>query len=121
MAHRIFFLLVLFYAAPLWAIDDSSMITPEAAQGIKQYAEVYLGNEVMGSGQSGNTVFANVFAWIIFGGVGFIAFMYGKKNSLLKPLLIGILLMVYPYFVHGLWLLYGVGIVLTALLYFLRE
>ncbi len=64
---------------------------------------------------------AKIFAWIIFGVIGFAAFRYGKKNKLFRPLIIGIALMAYPYFISGTFFLYLVGIVLTAALYFWRQ
>ncbi|MCA9406668.1 MAG: hypothetical protein KC684_09025 [Candidatus Omnitrophica bacterium] len=57
----------------------------------------------------------------IFSGIGFVAFIYGKKNTEYKPMMIGIALMVYPYFLRGTLALYLVGIGLTAILYFFRE
>lgn len=64
---------------------------------------------------------AKVMAYLIFGGVGFVAFVYGKKNIIMRPMIIGIVLMGYPYFVSETWLLYLIGIALTAALYFWRE
>ena len=64
---------------------------------------------------------AKIFAWIIFGAIGFAAFMYGKKNKSVRPLIVGLALMVYPYFISGTFFLYLIGIVLTAVLYFWRE
>ena len=64
---------------------------------------------------------ASIIAYLLFGIIGFAAFMYGKKQNKFKPLLIGIALMVYPYFIGGAWGLYGVGILLTVCLYFFRE
>lgn len=64
---------------------------------------------------------ANIFAYIVFGMIGFVVFMYGKKNKFFRPMIIGVGLMVYPYFVSGTFLLYSVGIILTAALYFWRE
>ena len=63
----------------------------------------------------------NLAASLIFGAIGFVAFVYGKKQSIWQPLVIGILLMGYPYFVSDTVPLYVVGIVLTAALYFFRE
>jgi hypothetical protein len=71
--------------------------------------------------QSGALSVGNILAYIIFGAVGFVAFVYGKKNAFWRPLVIGIALMVYPYFVSGTVILYCVGVVLTAALYFWRE
>ena len=49
------------------------------------------------------------------------AFVYGKSTSAFKPIIIGILLMVYPYFVEGTTLMYGVGAVLCVALFLMRE
>ena len=64
---------------------------------------------------------AKIFAWIIFGAIGLAACLYGKKNKLFRPMIIGAALMVYPYFISGTFFLYFVGIALTAALYFWRE
>ena len=64
---------------------------------------------------------AKIFAWIIFGAIGFAVFMYGKKNKFLRPIIIGIALMIYPYFISGTLFLYLVGIVLITALYFWRD
>ncbi|MBU2101843.1 MAG: hypothetical protein ABH865_07940 [Candidatus Omnitrophota bacterium] len=62
-----------------------------------------------------------IFACIIFSTIGFAAFVYGKKNQSVRPMLIGTVLMVYPYFFSGALTLYLIGIALTAALYFWRE
>jgi hypothetical protein len=64
---------------------------------------------------------AKIIAWIIFGAIGFAAFLYGKKNKSFRPMIIGAALMVYPYFISGTFFLYLTGITLTAALYFWRE
>jgi len=64
---------------------------------------------------------AKIFAYIIFGAIGFAVFVYGKKNKLVRPTIIGFALMVYPYFFSGTLAIYVAGIVLTAALYFWRE
>ena len=58
---------------------------------------------------------------ILFSGIGFIAFTYGRKNSLFKPLLIGILLIVYSYFFKETLWIYLIGTALTAALYIFRD
>jgi hypothetical protein len=47
-------------------------------------------------------------------------FMYGKKQSALIPLICGLVLMIFPYFVSGTLPLIGVGSVLAAIPYFVR-
>jgi len=64
---------------------------------------------------------AKIVAYTIFGAIGFVAFMYGKKNTFWKPMIIGAALMAYPYFLSGTLVVYLIGIALTAALYFLRE
>ena len=64
---------------------------------------------------------AQILACVIFGAIGTGAFFYGKKQASWPTMLIGIGLMLYPYFVTGTWALYGIGIFLTAALFFWRE
>lgn len=64
---------------------------------------------------------AVLFASILFGVIGLVAFRYGKQHVLWQPLVIGIVLMVYPYFVSQTWLLYGIGAALCAGLCVSRE
>ena len=63
----------------------------------------------------------NFVGGLIFGSIGFIAFIYGKKMSEYRPMIIGILLMAYPYFISSNVLLYTIGIALTAALFIFRE
>ena len=63
----------------------------------------------------------NLIGGFLFSAVGFVAFVYGKKMALLRPMLLGIVLMVYPYFVSDTRLLYGIGAVLTAALFVFKE
>jgi hypothetical protein len=60
---------------------------------------------------------ANLFGSILFGTVGMAALGYGKKAGRLNPMLLGGALMTFPYFITQTWLVYGVGIVLTGLLF----
>ncbi len=61
--------------------------------------------------------FANIFAGILFGTIGFSAFIYGKKQASARALIIGIILMVYSYFVPNTIANYAIGAVLTAALF----
>lgn len=57
---------------------------------------------------------------VLFSSIGFGYFLYGKKQHSAMPLLCGIGLMVYPYFVSGqLWVV-AVGCILSAIPYFIR-
>lgn len=58
---------------------------------------------------------------VAFGSLGLGYFIYGKKQGAVVPLLCGLGLMVFPYFIVNAWLLVGVGVGLAALPYFLRR
>ena len=60
---------------------------------------------------------ANLFGQILFGAIGLASFIYGKKQSSFRAMLLGVAIMAYPYFVAETWLLYTIGGVLTALLF----
>jgi hypothetical protein len=62
--------------------------------------------------------FGNILVGLIFGGIGFVAFVYGKKNTEMRPLFLGLALMVYPYFIPNPWAAVAVGVVLTALIFY---
>jgi hypothetical protein len=62
-----------------------------------------------------------LFASVLFGIFGLAAFTYGKKTQKWKPMIIGVILMVYPYVVSELWLLYLIGFALCAALFFFRD
>ena len=64
---------------------------------------------------------SSLFAGIVFGAIGFAAFIYGKKQASFKPMLIGIALMAYPYFVSNTILLWGIGAALTVSLFLFRD
>ncbi|HWG10253.1 MAG TPA: hypothetical protein VN693_02015 [Rhodanobacteraceae bacterium] len=57
---------------------------------------------------------------LLFGSIGVGFFIYGKRQSMIVPLVCGVALMVYPYFVSNVWLLLLIGLVLMAIPYFLR-
>ena len=54
---------------------------------------------------------------LIPSGVGFVLFVYGKKQQRLPQLATGIALMVYPYFTNTVLSLLGVGGALCGALY----
>jgi hypothetical protein len=59
---------------------------------------------------------------ILFGGIGFVAFVFGKKTGRPKAMGIGAALSVYTFFTPdtGIWV-YGIGCALTALLFVWRD
>jgi len=55
---------------------------------------------------------------LVFSSVGLGFFIYGKKQRAVVPLVCGLTLMIYPYFIANTLLLVGIGVVLIALPYF---
>jgi hypothetical protein len=62
-----------------------------------------------------------LFGGLVFGVIGFAAFMYGKKQARFSPMAIGVAMMVYPYFVQRGWVLWTIGAGLCAGLWVLRD
>ena len=63
---------------------------------------------------------ANLIGGLVFGSIGFVAFIYGKRMNLWKPMFLGIALMVYPYFISDDLLMIAIGAIGTTGLFFLR-
>lgn len=57
---------------------------------------------------------------VIFGGIGLGFFTYGKKQKAVVPLIIGIALFIFPYFISNVYMLVIVGFVLVMVPYFVR-
>jgi len=57
---------------------------------------------------------------VLFGSCGFGFFLYGKNQRAVVPLLCGLALMIFPYFVSNTWLLVGIGAALMLIPYFFR-
>ena len=90
-------------------------------QAIKEVAKNYTD-----TGASGNSLIAGfslggLIGGFLFGSIGFVAFIYGKRNTEFRPMIIGIFLMAYPYFIRNTIAVYLVGIVLIATLFIFRE
>jgi hypothetical protein len=57
---------------------------------------------------------------LLFSSIGLGFFVYGKKQKAVVPLLSGLGLMIYPYFVSNTILLVAIGAALSVLPYFVR-
>jgi len=57
---------------------------------------------------------------VVFGAIGFGFFIYGKRQKAVIPLVTGIALFVFPYFISNVYMIVFVGAVLVALPYFVR-
>lgn len=56
---------------------------------------------------------------VILSSIGLGYFLYGKKQKMTVPLVAGLVLMVFPYFIESHFLLSGIGILLSVIPYFL--
>jgi membrane-bound ClpP family serine protease len=56
-------------------------------------------------------------AGFLVSGVGFVLFSYGRKMSRFPHIIVGLVLMVFPYFVPGVLLMFGIAALLCGLLY----
>ena len=65
--------------------------------------------------------FGYIFSSFLIGTVGMGYFMYGKKAARMYPLIAGLLMCVYPFFVTNQWAMWGICILLMVACYFLRE
>ncbi|MBX3741600.1 MAG: hypothetical protein KF712_11450 [Akkermansiaceae bacterium] len=60
----------------------------------------------------------NILAGLIFGTIGWGALRYGRALERWKPIVIGLAMMIYPYFFYNRILLWGIGTGLATLLWF---
>jgi uncharacterized membrane protein len=58
---------------------------------------------------------------VLFGSIGLGFFVYGRKQRAIVPLVCGLALMVFPYFVSGTVWLVLIGVGLIAVPYFVRR
>ncbi|MGD9727433.1 MAG: hypothetical protein AB7V39_13730 [Nitrospiraceae bacterium] len=57
---------------------------------------------------------------LLFSSIGLGFFIYGKKRKAVVPLVCGLALMIYPYFISSTFPLVSIGAVLMAIPYFIR-
>lgn len=63
---------------------------------------------------------ATLFWGMLFGAIGVGYVIYGKKQAMIVPLVCGVALIVYPWFVSGALLTFVIGLVLVAIPFVLR-
>jgi len=63
---------------------------------------------------------ASILWSVLFGAIGIGYFVYGRNQKNPVPLVCGIALMVFPYFVSNAWAMVLVGAALMAVPYFVR-
>ena len=64
---------------------------------------------------------SSLLAGLLFGSIGFVAFVYGKKQGRWTMMGIGALLLVYPFMVTHTLATWIVGAVLTVALFVIKE
>jgi hypothetical protein len=57
---------------------------------------------------------------LLFGSIGLGFVIYGRRQRAVVPLLCGVALMIFPYFVSNSVVLVAIGVLLIAIPYFLR-
>jgi predicted membrane protein len=63
-----------------------------------------------------------VLLWgLLFSSIGLGFFLYGKKQRAVVPLVCGLVLMIYPYFIPNVIALVAIGVVLIAVPYFFKS
>ena len=98
----------------------SRIVSPRISSGQPQVWYVDLGPQIARLSAMLNLSAANLIGGFVFGSIGFVAFIYGKRMNLWKPMFLGIGLMIYPYFVSNDAVMIAIGAIGTAGLFFLR-
>ena len=57
---------------------------------------------------------------VLFSSIGLGYFLYGKKQKVVVPLVCGIILMIFPYFIDNTTLIIMIGTLFSILPYFIR-
>lgn len=60
---------------------------------------------------------STLIAGFLISGVGFVLFSYGRKLGRFPHVVVGLVLLVFPYFVPGVLLMVGIAALLCGLLY----
>lgn len=71
------------------------------------------------TGELLNFSVSGLIAGLLFGVVGLWMFCEGKRRLNNKVVVIGLVLMIYPYFTNGPWMDWGIGFALCGLAYHL--
>jgi hypothetical protein len=58
----------------------------------------------------------SILASLLVSSIGFVAFVYGKKQGRTPQMVSGLLLMGFPYFVSNVWLMFGIAAGLIGLM-----
>jgi hypothetical protein len=102
-------------------VNLSRIVSSRITSGQPQVWYVDLGPQIARLSAMLNLSAANLIGGFVFGSIGFVAFIYGKRMNLWKPMFLGIGLMVYPYFISNDAVMYAIGIFGSVALFFLRD
>ncbi len=58
---------------------------------------------------------------VLFSSIGMGFLVYGKKQRKAVPFVAGLVLIIYTFFVTNIWLLIGIGLVMIALPFIIKE
>ena len=61
---------------------------------------------------------ASLIASLLVSSVGFVLFEYGRRMRRVPQIGVGIVLLIYPYFVDNVWVMLGIGVILLVILWF---
>jgi hypothetical protein len=61
---------------------------------------------------------ASLITSLLVSSVGFVLFEYGRRMRRVPQIGIGIVLLIYPYFVDNVWVMLGIGVILLVILWF---
>jgi hypothetical protein len=59
----------------------------------------------------------SLIASLLVSSVGFVLFEYGRRMRRMPQIGVGIVLLVYPYFVESVWVMLGIGVALLVALW----
>ncbi len=64
-----------------------------------------------------NFSFGSLVGSMLVSGVGIVFFKYGRKRSDSVFVIVGVVMMIYPYFVSDFWWMLGIAAAMSAFLY----
>jgi hypothetical protein len=60
----------------------------------------------------------SLLASLLVSSIGFVLFVYGRRMRRIPQLAVGLVMLIYPYFVSTVWLMLAIAAVLLSLLWF---
>jgi hypothetical protein len=101
--------------------SSRATVAAPLCRGEQHSAATHVGAQIAHKSDIVNFSAANLIGGLVFGSIGFVAFVYGKRMNLWKPMFLGLGLMIYPYFVSDDKIMLAIGILGSGVLFFFRE